>query len=153
MPGIIISDTSCLILLEKLGRLELLKSVFGKVIITQVVANEFEKVIPEFIQIENPKDKNYQRILESFLDPGEASESAIALALEKENPLVIIDDYKARREAKHLRLKFTGTVGILVIAKETGVINSVTEILDEILKTDFRVSEALLKEIKFRSGE
>lgn len=151
MPGIIISDTSCLILLEKLGRLELLKSVFGKVIITQVVANEFEKVIPEFIQIENPKDKNYQRILESFLDQGEAS--AIALALEKENPLVIIDDYKARREAKHLRLKFTGTVGILVIAKETGVINSVTEILDEILKTDFRVSEALLKEIKFRSGE
>jgi predicted nucleic acid-binding protein len=151
MPGIIISDTSCLILLEKLGRLELLKSVFGNVIITQVVANEFEKVIPEFIQIENPKDKNYQRILESFLDSGEAS--AIALALEKENPLLIIDDYKARREAKHLRLKYTGTVGILVIAKETGVINSVTEILDEILKTDFRVSEALLKEIKFRSGE
>lgn len=151
MPGIIISDTSCLILFEKLGRLELLESVFGNVIITQVVANEFEKAIPKFIQIENPKNENYQRILESFLDPGEAS--AIALALEKENPLLIIDDYKARREAKQLRLKYTGTVGILLIAEEKGVINSVTEILDEIIKTDFRISDDLLKEIKLKSGE
>lgn len=151
MPGTIISDTSCLILLEKLDRLELLRSVFGKVIITKVIANEFEKAIPDFIQIENPKDENYQRILESFLDPGEAS--AIALALEKENPLLIIDDYKARREAKHLRLKYTGTIGILLIAKEIGVIDSVAEIMDEILQTDFRLSESLLKEIKLKSGE
>lgn len=151
MPGTIISDTSCLILLEKLDRLELLRSVFGKVIITKVIANAFEKAILDFIQIENPKDENYQRILESFLDPGEAS--AIALALEKENPLLIIDDYKARREAKHLRLKYTGTIGILLIAKEIGVIDSVAEIMDEILQTDFRVSESLLKEIKLKNGE
>lgn len=115
MPGIIISDTSCLILLEKLNKLELLKSIFRKVIVTQVIADEFEKSIPDFIEIENPKDENYQRILESFLDPGEAS--AIALALEKENPLLIIDDYKARREAKQLRIKYTGTLGILIDRK------------------------------------
>ena len=151
MPGIIISDTSCLILLEKLHKLELLKSVFGKVIITQVIADEFEKVIPEFIQIGNPKDKNYQRILESFLDPGEAS--AIALALEKENPLLIIDDYKARREAKQLRIKYTGTLGILIVAKEKGLIPSVSEILKEIVNTDFRISEKLIEEVKMKSGE
>jgi predicted nucleic acid-binding protein len=151
MPGIIISDTSCLILLEKLGKLELLKTVFGKLTITQIVADEFEKAIPEFIEIENPKDKNYQRILESFLDSGEAS--AIALALEKENPLLIIDDYKARREAKQLRIKYTGTLGILIVAKEKGLIDSVTEILDDIKKTDFRISERLVNEIILKSGE
>lgn len=151
MPGIIISDTSCLILLEKLGKLDLLKTVFGKLTITQIVADEFEKAIPEFIEIENPKDKNYQRILESFLDSGEAS--AIALALEKENPLLIIDDYKARREAKQLRIKYTGTLGILIVAKEKGLIDSVTEILDDIKKTDFRINERLVNEIILKSGE
>lgn len=151
MPGIIISDTSCLILLEKLGRLELLHLVFGKVTITQIVADEFERIIPEFIEIENPKDKNYQRILESFLDSGEAS--AIALALEKEEPLLIVDDYKARREAKQLLIKCTGTLGVLVIAKEMGLINSVTEIMQEIKKTDFRINEKLIEEVKMKSGE
>ncbi|MGC9354592.1 MAG: DUF3368 domain-containing protein [Mariniphaga sp.] len=151
MPGIIISDTSCLILFEKLNRLELLHSVFGKVTITQIVADEFERTIPEFIEIENPTDKNYQRILESFLDSGEAS--AIALALEKEEPLLIVDDYKARREAKQLRIKYTGTLGVLVIAKELDLINSVTELMEEIKKTDFRVSDKLIEEIKMKSGE
>jgi predicted nucleic acid-binding protein len=121
MPGIIISDTSCLILLEKLGKLELLKTVFGKLTITQIVADEFEKAIPEFIEIENP--------------------------------LLIIDDYKARREAKQLRIKYTGTLGILIVAKEKGLIDSVTEILDDIKKTDFRISERLVNEIILKSGE
>lgn len=77
MPGIIVSDTSCLILLDKLGRISLLKSLFQNLSVTQIVADEFEKELPEFIKIENPKDIKYQKILESFLDPGEAS--AIAL--------------------------------------------------------------------------
>ncbi|MFW6246069.1 MAG: DUF3368 domain-containing protein [Tangfeifania sp.] len=151
MPGIIISDTSCLILLHKLERIELLKSLFGVIRITQVIADEFEITVPDFIIIENPKDRNYQRILESSLDSGEAS--AIALALEKENPLLIIDDNKGRREAKHLGIKFTGTMGVLIIAKEKGLIHSISEILEEIKKTDFRLSEELIDEIKLKAGE
>ena len=100
MPGIIVADTSCLILLDKLGRIGLLKSLFGKITITKIVADEFGKVLPEFVEIENPENKNYQKILESFLDPGEAS--AIALALEKEECLLIIDEFKGRREALSL---------------------------------------------------
>lgn len=107
MHKIIVTDTSCLILLDKLNRVDLLKSLFGKITITQIIADEFGKPIPDFIIIENPEDKNYQKILESFLDSGEAS--AIALALEKENCLLIIDDFKGRREAKQLRINYTGT--------------------------------------------
>jgi len=81
MPEIIVSDTSCLILLDKIHKIDLLKSLFGKVTITKIIAEEFGKPIPDFIEIENPKDINYQRILESFLDPGEAS--AIALLWRK----------------------------------------------------------------------
>lgn len=151
MPGIIVSDTSCLILLDKLGRIGLLKSLFGNITVTKTVADEFGNVLPEFVEIENPKNKNYQKILESFLDPGEAS--AIALALEKEECLLIIDEFKGRREAKQLGLNYTGTLGILIVAKEKGLINSVTEIIKEIGKMDFRINEKLINEVKRKSGE
>ncbi|MCD4772133.1 MAG: DUF3368 domain-containing protein [Bacteroidales bacterium] len=151
MHKIIVSDTSCLILLDKLERIDLLKSLFGKITITQTVADEFGKTIPYFIDIENPKDNNYQKILETFLDSGEAS--ALALALEKDDCLLIIDDFKGRREAKQLKLNYTGTIGILIVAKEKGLIKSLTEILDEIRKTNFRISEELINEIKRKSGE
>ena len=54
MPGIIVSDTSCLILLEKLGKTDLLNSLFGTIIVTQIVANEYGGDLPEFVGIENP---------------------------------------------------------------------------------------------------
>lgn len=151
MPGIIVSDTSCLILLAKLGRIGLLKSLYGKITVTKTVRDEFGKVLPEFVEIENPKNKNYQKILESFLDPGEAS--AMALALEKEECLLIIDESKGRRKARQLGLNYTGTLGILAVAKEKGLIDSVTEIVNEIGKTDFRISEPLINELKRKSGE
>jgi len=151
MPGIIVSDTSCLILLDKLGRISLLKSLYGKITVTKIVADEFGKVLPDFVEIENPKNKNYQKILQSFLDPGEAS--AMALALEKEECLLIIDEFKGRREARQLGLNYTGTLGILIVAKEKGLIKSVTEIIKEIGKTDFRIGEILINEVKRKSGE
>ena len=151
MPGIIVSDTSCLILLDKIGRIELLKLLFGKITITGIIADEFGKTIPGFIETENPKDKTYQKILESFLDPGEAS--AIALALEKQECLLILDDAKGRCEARQLNLKFTGTLGILIVAKEKGLIDSISTVIDEIKKTDFRISEELLDEAKKKCGE
>ena len=151
MPGIIVSDTSCLILLDKLGRISLLKSLYGKITVTKMVADEFGKVLPEFVEIENPENKNYQKILQSFLDPGEAS--AMALALEKEECLLIIDEFKGRREARQLGLNYTGTLGILIVAKEKGLIKSVTEIIKEIGKTDFRIGEKLINEVKRKSGE
>ncbi|MCF8372682.1 MAG: hypothetical protein K9H64_13715 [Bacteroidales bacterium] len=79
MHKTIVSDTSCLILLERVGMLDLLKSLFGKITITQIIADEFGETLPDFIEFENPQNRNYQNILEGFLDSGEAS--AIALAL------------------------------------------------------------------------
>ncbi|MCF8357428.1 MAG: DUF3368 domain-containing protein [Prolixibacteraceae bacterium] len=151
MPRIIVSDTSCLILLDKLGKVKILQSLFGTVTITEIVAKEFGKAIPEFVIIENPKNKNYQKILESFLDSAEAS--AIALAIEKEECLLIIDEFKGRCEARNLGLDYTGTIGIFIIAKRKGLINSLTEILEAIQKTDFRISEELIREAKKMCGE
>lgn len=151
MQSVVVSDASCLILLDKINHLELLNKLFGQILIISVVAEEFGDPLPKFIQIENPKNPVYQNILETILDKGEAS--SIALALEKENCLLIIDDQKGRREAKLLNVKITGTLGLIALAKERGQIKSAKEILDLIIQTDFRISKSSMEKILKKVGE
>src|SRR6186713_1357353 len=100
MPSVIISDSSCLITLSNIGELHLLKKVYDQITITRNIAAEFGEELPEWIQIDAPKNSAYQKILEISLDEGEAS--AIALAVESEDPLLIIDEYQGRKYAKQL---------------------------------------------------
>lgn len=151
MQKVIISDTSCLILLDKIGELRLLNILFGQIIITQEIANEFKKELPGWIIIEEPTNKTYQKILEASLDKGEAS--AIALAIEQTDCLLIIDDYKGRKYAEQLGIRITGTLGIIIDAKLSGHIESIKPILDKIKKTDFRLTTELEKKILEKSSE
>lgn len=151
MQQIIVSDTSCLILLKRINRLDLLQKLFGQITITEIIAGEFGSELPDYIRIENPSNSIYQKILESYVDIGEAS--AIALAMEKKDCLLIIDDNKGRREAKQLGLTFTGTLGILIIAKGKGLITTISEVIAEIQNTDFRLSSNLISEAKKRCDE
>jgi len=105
---IIISDTSCLILLAKIGELNLLDKLGRKVLITPAIQKEFGNKLPSWIEIKEPKDNHYQQILEMDLDEGEAS--AIALSLETDNSIVIIDDLKGRKLAVKLNLRYSGTL-------------------------------------------
>ena len=111
MHKIVISDTSCLIILHKIGELDILRKVYASVTTTPEVAVEFGYELPDWIHIENVKDKKYQEFLETQIDWGEAS--AIALAKEMEDPLLLLDDLKARKLATKLNLKFTGTLGVI----------------------------------------
>ncbi len=77
----------------------------------------------------------------------------MALALEKKECLLIIDDNKGRKEARQLGLNFTGTLGVLITAKEKGLIGSISEIIQEIQNTNFRLRSDLINETKKRCGE
>lgn len=151
MRKTIISDTSCLILLDKIGELELLHKLFGNITTTTEVAAEFGQPLPSWFEIKDPIDKNYQTIIETSVDKGEAS--AIALAIELDNCLLIIDDLKGRRFAHQLGLTIIGTIGVIVDAKLTGIINSIKPILAKIKATDFRITEQLESLILKRAGE
>lgn len=151
MQATIISDTSCLILLYKIDSLNLLGELFTTVITTQTVADEFGENLPEWIIIQNPKDRKNQRVLEALLDKGEAS--AIALALEQSNCLLIIDELRGRKLAKQLGLTITGTLGVLAEAKISGLIPLVRPLIDKIKQTDFRLSKQLEIEILKLIGE
>jgi predicted nucleic acid-binding protein len=81
------------------------------------------------------------------IDKGESS--AIALALEFSDSLLILDDFKARRIATQLGLSITGTLGVIIKAKLEGIIPSVIPILQKIKQTDFRLSnEVEIKVLK-----
>ncbi|MFO7445869.1 MAG: DUF3368 domain-containing protein [Ignavibacteriaceae bacterium] len=106
---------------------------------------EYGQQLPGWIQIKEPVNKTYQSIINLVLDKGEAS--AIALAVELENPLLILDDLKARSFAKNLNLFFTGTLGIIINAKKSGIIDNVKDVLSLIEQTDFRLSKELKETI------
>ena len=97
MNKIIISDTSCLIALSNIGLLNILKDLYQEIIITQNVNDEFGENLPDWIIVLKVKNTDRQADIAKSLDKGEAS--SLALALEINNSILIIDEIKGRKIA------------------------------------------------------
>jgi predicted nucleic acid-binding protein len=145
MDKIIISDTSCLIALTKIDKLEILKNLYKEVIITKDVYVEFGGKLPEWILINEVNNKHKQNELEKRLDKGEAS--SIALALENEKSILIIDEIKGRKIALSLNIDIIGTIGIILLAEKKGLIEDVTAVILRLVNKGFRLSDALIDRI------
>lgn len=148
---LVISDASPLIALVDIGELELLRKLYQRVTITDIVRDEIHAELPEWIEVSTGYDPKQFQILKLELDPGEAS--AIALALENPKSRIILDESKGRSVAKRLGLKVTGTVGIIIRAKEEGVIESGKEILEKLEEHGFWLSERLKSAVLTRLNE
>lgn len=145
MPKVVISDTSTLILFQKINNFDLLAKVYGELITTPEIAKEFGEKLPKWIKIQSVKDKKYQEFLETQVDLGEAS--AIALAKELDDVLLLLDDLKARKLASRLNLKYTGALGIITKAKQLSIIDAVKPLIDKLIATNFRISNKIIDEI------
>lgn len=151
---VVISDSSPLISLLSVEKLDILGKLFETVMIPEVVYNEvFNKKVSnldlkktKFLQIEKVTDRKMVKLLKMQLGYGESE--VIALALEKGIDRVIIDDKQARKVADKLGLKVIGTLGILILAKEKQVIKEVRPlVLSMMEKINFRIDRALLNKI------
>lgn len=151
MPRIIISDTSCFIVLTNIGSLSLLQAIYGEVWTTEEVATEYGQPLPKWVIIKAVADKQLQQVLE--LQVGKGESSAIALAMETPGSTLILDDYKARKLADGLGLEITGTIGVIIKAKTNGFIPMVKPLLDQIKLTDFHLSEDLVLQALTQAGE
>jgi predicted nucleic acid-binding protein len=151
MLKVIIADTSCFILLTNIGELDLLRQLYGNIVTTTAIAEEYGEPLPEWVSIAHVKDQYSQQLLETQIDKGESS--AIALALETPNSTIILDDYKARKIADQLGLHITGTIGVIVKAKLSGIIPSVKPLLLKVKATDFRISEMIELNALREAGE
>ncbi len=151
MPKIVISDTSTLILFHKIQEFSILRDVYSELITTPEIAEEFGEDLPDWINIQTVSDKKYQDFLETQMDCGEAS--AIALASEYEDVLLLLDDLKARKLATQLKFKITGTLGVIHRAKQMSIIEKVKPLIDKLLLTDFRVADNIIDEILKMNNE
>lgn len=144
MPGVIVSDTSCLILFYKIAELDLLEKLYGKIHITDTVLKEFNQPIPNWIEVVQLKT-DVHKGLSGYLDAGEST--SIAFASEHEGSLLIIDEIKGRKAAKEMGIPVTGSLGVLIAAKNKGHLKAVKPIIEKIHKTNFRISEHLIERV------
>ena len=145
----VVSDSTCLIGLERIGELDILPALFAPIMIPPEVEREFGSKF-SWLQTENLTGNLLVAALRLTVDAGEAE--AIALASEK-SCLLISDDKQARAAAKSLGISVIGTVGVLVRAKQNGVVSTIKPILDELELNNFFISRALREEALKLVGE
>ena len=145
----VVSDSTCLIGLERIGELNILPALFDPIIIPPEVEREFGNKFL-WLQTENLTSNLLATALRLVVDAGEAE--AIALASEK-SCLLISDDKQARAAAKRLGVAVIGTVGVLVRAKQNGVVTAIKPILDDLELNSFFLSRALREEALKLVGE
>ena len=145
MPeGPTIVDASCLIGLEAINRLTLLEQLYGPIHIPKAVANEWSMAPPDWIMVQSVQNQTLVQSLHGRLGAGESE--TIAYALECAPARVILDDKRARQIAKQFDLPITGTVGVIVRAKERGFVSAVEPVLNELRAVGFAISDRLKAE-------
>ena len=138
-----VRNTSPLLNLAIIGRLEQVRSQFGRVSVPPAVVEEFHlgenrpgsaplrrAVEEEWIVTEVPSDDALIRTLRQDLDEGESE--AIALAVEQKADRVLLDEREGRRHARNVGLHVTGALGILLRADEEGELSSLSRAIDQL---------------------
>lgn len=154
---IVVSDTSVISNLFLVGHLDILEKLFISVVIPQKVQMELLAlkgfgidVTPiltaAFIVVKKPSNQAFVHKLMAELDEGEAQ--AIALAVEVNADLILMDEMKGRALAEQQGLKITGLLGVLLRAKHRGLIQQIKPIMEQ-LKSEigFYISDSLFAQI------
>jgi predicted nucleic acid-binding protein len=159
---IVVSNTSPISNLAAIGQLELLQQLYGNIIIPPAVYQELINSgdadpatlavqTLDWIQTQPVSDRVLLETLQANLDPGEAE--AITLAVEINAQRLIIDERRGRNEAMRLGLQVTGLLGIVLAAKQQGLIPLVQPILDDLRANTFWIRDALYAEVLGLAGE
>lgn len=145
-----VTNSTCLIGLERIGRLDILPEVFSTVMIPLAVQAEVG-LSADWLKVRAVQNIAVVATLKTQVDDGEAE--AIALAMELGDVLIILDDRNAQRIAQQLNLKVIGTVGMLLRAKQKGVIAEIKPLLTALSQADFRISASLVGNALRLAGE
>ncbi len=149
MNGDIVTDSTCLIVLERTSLLDILPQLFKRITIAAAVAEEFGRSLP-WLNVETAKDEESVARLRRQLHSGEAE--TIVLARER-NFRVLLDERRARSVARGLGLRVIGTVGVLLIAKRELIIPRVTPVLEDMKRDGFYMTDELRDDAIRLAGE
>jgi uncharacterized protein len=159
----VVSNTSPITNLAGIGQLDLLRQLYGSITIPQAVYNEMvgiSKVVPGAIAVQSLSWINTQPVADSTqvaalrvtLDRGEAE--AIALAVELNADLLIIDERPGRAIAKQYAINIVGVLGVLLEAKHREFIVAVKPLMNQLInQMEFRVSRQLYEAVLQSANE
>jgi len=159
MPSAVVNSTP-LISLHDIGKLDILSKMYDAVYIPYGVYEEVcidgdiaKDALLCFhnFSIKNITNVDAKRYFKTALHKGEVE--VMILADELKADICIIDDKLAREYAKHLGLQLTGTLGLLVKAKERGFLESVTRLMDLLIQNEIYISKTLYENIRKLANE
>lgn len=160
---IVVSDAGPLIHLSLVSSIGLLRKIYGQILIPELIYDEVVKkgegmagstevAEADWIGVvSDSPESNLFRLLTTHLDSGEAS--AICLAVERKAQWLLSDDRPARLAAEALGFQVKGTVGILSMAKQRGLISAVAPLLRHLQNCGVWLAEELVAKVLQDLGE
>lgn len=160
----IVSDTGPLIGLAKIDCLSILKNIATEVLIPPMVHRELlgkvgiesakiDNALNDFIHITDLKPLDLTT-KEALADMDEGEGQAIGLAFTfSEDVLLLIDDHVGREVAEKLNIPTTGLLGILLLAKEKGILKNIGFLIDELREQGYWISDGIADIAKHLAGE
>ena len=154
---IVVSDTSPILNLSRIGRLDLLPRLYQRVLVPPAVASELTASAEDlpsapnllalpWLSVENVIDISRVRALRTELDAGEAE--TIVLALERNASLLLVDERRGRRIASTAGLRVMGLLGVVAAAKQAGLIEAAKPVIDDLIhQARFWVAKSLYDEV------
>lgn len=159
----IISDSSPLISLARIGRLDLLRRLYGELVVPQAVWHEITvqgagQAGAEEIRlaswIKTLTVENDELVLALQRDLGAGESEAIALALEKQVDLLLMDERLGRETALYFGIHCIGLLGVLTEAKLKGEVDAIKPIIDMLRnRAGYRISDVLYQRVLQHVGE
>lgn len=160
----IVSNTGPLIGLDKIDCLRILKNIASEVLIPPIVYRELlgkvgfeseriDAALNDFIRVTElrPLDPT---ITEMLIDLDEGERQAIGLvSIFSEDVLLLLDDRAGRLVAEKLNIPTTGLIGILLLAKEEGILKDIGSLIDELRNQGYWVSDGIANIAKHLAGE
>ena len=151
----VVSDTTAITSLLKIGEAELLRTLFKEVVIPQAVQVEllsYHAVLPTWLVAQTVSADETLWNLLTPLDPGEAE--AIALAKLNGADLLIIDEKRGRALAEQLGLRCIGLAGVLLLAKQHRLIDSLEKMLSRLEnRANFYLAAPVKRKLLVMAGE
>jgi len=159
----VVSNTSPLTNLAAIGRFDLLRLLFGTIHIAEGLWSDLnaqgqawpgvaEVAAADWIHRHEVQDRNLVRALRRDLDPGEADR--VVLMLELKADVGIVDEKEARRWCAQFGLQVTGVVGLLLQAKQRGILDSVRPSIDRLrFEAGFYLAVPFYRQILTRADE
>ncbi len=152
---LVISDCSPLRYLILVGRVELLAKLYGRIIIPSAVHKELNHgsapeavrrwsgALPPWVEVRTPK---YNTPQSAALDAGERE--ALSLAVELQADLVLLDEFEGRKIAAVMKLRFIGTVGVIVAAAQRNVLGNseAADVMKALHQTNMRIAPQLIED-------